>query len=201
MSSPWLFTSWRQPSHWEQPEQAMSSRWHLAFAPTFQGLSTPFPGLSQKLQHDPALWSWPSRCLQFVVHWEQPEQARSSRSHLAFAAGRHQGLSTPFPGLSQKLQHDPALGSWPSRCLQSEVPNWRWPSSAPSFTETVAADVVAVCTASAKMKRSMVMDESGPVAARGGTRCEVGIWARRKRIVRPNAQSSYLRLLQHRVAD
>ena len=87
----------------------MSSRWHLAFAPTFQGLSTPFPGLSQKLQHDPALWSWPSRCLQFVLHSEQPAQARSSWSHLAFAPGRHQGLSTPFPGLSQKLQHDPAL--------------------------------------------------------------------------------------------
>ena len=77
-----------------------------------------------------------------------------------------------------------SLCSWPTCCLQSEAPNWRWLSSAPSFTETVAADVVAVCTASAKMKRSMIMDESGPVAARGGTRCEVGIWTGRQSIVR-----------------
>eukprot|EP00964_Phaeocystis_antarctica_P117581 scaffold81397_cov63-Phaeocystis_antarctica.AAC.3 len=72
------------------------------------------------------------------------------------------------------------LCSWPTRCLQSEAPNWRWLSSAPSFTETVAAVVVAVCTASAKMKRSTTTDESGPVAARGGTRCEVGIWTGRQ---------------------
>ena len=144
---------------------------------------------AQKLQHDPALWSWPSRCLQcFVLHSDAAgAQARSSR------CGRTLGICALTPprlvhAVSRVVAEVAARSG--ALLLAHALLAVRGAQLAVALVcSLLHRDSGGGCRGGVHRERKdeangSTTDESGPVAARGGTRCEVGIWTGRQSIVR-----------------